>query len=72
VPQFGLSAWYVHQETRTVTYPTKGCTLDVQALRKASTEVSNLSKDEMYFNFSLSIPSRFLQSLGPSSRVHQT
>jgi hypothetical protein len=40
---------------QTVTYTTKGCTLDVQAPRKASTEALNLSKDEMCFNFSLSI-----------------
>jgi hypothetical protein len=38
-----------------VTYPTKRCTLDVQAIRKASTKVSNLSKGEICFNFSLSI-----------------
>jgi hypothetical protein len=45
----------VRQETQTVTYPAKGCTQDVQALRKASTETSNLSKGEMRFNLSLSI-----------------
>jgi hypothetical protein len=38
-----------------VTYPTKGCTLDVQTPRKSSTKVPNLSKDEICFNFSLSI-----------------
>jgi hypothetical protein len=55
VPRPSLTTWYVRQETRTVTYTTKGCTLDVQAPRKVSTEVHNLSKREMCFNFSLSI-----------------
>jgi hypothetical protein len=55
VPRPGLIAWYIRRETRTVTYPTEECTLDVQALRKVSTEVPNMSKGEMHFNFSLSI-----------------
>jgi hypothetical protein len=55
VPRSDLTAWYVCQKTRTVTYPTKGCTLDVQTPRKASTESPNLSKDEMHFNFSMII-----------------
>jgi hypothetical protein len=46
----------VYQETRTVTYPAKGNTLDVQPPRKPSTKVPNLSRDEMSFNFSLNIP----------------
>jgi hypothetical protein len=45
----------VCRETRFITCPTKECTLDVQAPRKASTEAPNLSKDEICFNFSLSI-----------------
>jgi hypothetical protein len=40
---------------RTVTYPVQGGTRHVQALRKASVEVSNLSKGEMCSNYSLSI-----------------
>jgi hypothetical protein len=50
-----LNAWYIHREMQTITYITKGCTLDVQAPRKASTEAPNLSKGEMCFNFSLII-----------------
>jgi hypothetical protein len=46
VPLPGLTSWYVHQEVQIVTYPTKGCTLDVQALRKAPIEVPNLSKEK--------------------------
>jgi hypothetical protein len=46
-------------------YPTKGCTLDVHALRKVSTEVSNLSKGEMSFNFSLRI------SIQVSTTIHR-
>jgi hypothetical protein len=56
VPRSHLTAWYMHWETQTVTYPTKRCTLDVQAPIKVSTEAPNLSKDEMCFNFSLNIP----------------
>jgi hypothetical protein len=55
VPWFDLTAWYVYRKMRTVTYPTKGCTMDVQAPRKASIESPNPSKDEMHFNFSLII-----------------
>jgi hypothetical protein len=55
VSRSGLTALYVHREMQTVTYPSKGCAPDVQALRKVSTEASNLSKDEMCFNVSLSI-----------------
>jgi hypothetical protein len=40
---------------QTITYLAKGSTLDVQTLRKTLTEVPNLSRDEMSFNFSLSI-----------------
>jgi hypothetical protein len=54
-PWSGLTTWYVSREMRTVTYPAKGCTRDVHAPRKASTEASNLSKGEMRFNLSLSI-----------------
>jgi hypothetical protein len=46
---------YIRREAQTVTYPTKGCTLDVQIPRRVSTKVLNLSKGEMCFNFSLSI-----------------
>jgi hypothetical protein len=55
VHRFGLTVWYVCWETQTVTYHIKGCTLDVQAHRKASTKVFNLSKDKICFNLSLSI-----------------
>jgi hypothetical protein len=55
VPQSGLTAWYVHRETQTITYPSKGGTRHVQALRKALVEVPNLSKGEMCSNYSLSI-----------------
>jgi hypothetical protein len=55
VPRSSLTAWYMCQEMQTVTYPTKGYTLDVQAPRKVSIEAPNPSKDEMCFNFSLSI-----------------
>jgi hypothetical protein len=68
VPQSGLTAWYVHQETRTINYPAKGSTLDIHALRKASTEASNLSRDEMSFNFSLSIYLGFYNHSSPRSR----
>jgi hypothetical protein len=64
VPRSNLTAWYVYQETRTITYPTKGCTLDVQTSRKASTEVPNLSKDEICFNFSLSIYIQISTTIG--------
>jgi hypothetical protein len=43
--------------------PTKRCTLDVQAPRKASTEAPNLSKGEMSFNFSLSISIQFFTTI---------
>jgi hypothetical protein len=61
MPWSGLTAWYVRQEMRTVTYPAKGGTRHVQASRKASVEVPNLSKGEMCSNYSLSICPRFLQ-----------
>jgi hypothetical protein len=64
VPRSSLTAWYVCREMRTITYPTKGCTLDVQALRKASTEVPNLSKGKMCFNFSLSISIQISTTIG--------
>jgi hypothetical protein len=64
----GLTACYVHREIQTVTYPAKGCTQDVQALRKASTEASNLSKGEMCFNLSLSI-SFYVSTLQLGSRI---
>jgi hypothetical protein len=51
----------VCRKTQTVTYPTKGATRHVQALRKASAEVPNLSKGEVCSNYSLSIYPRFLQ-----------
>jgi hypothetical protein len=54
-PRSGLTTWYARWKIQTVTYPAKACTRDVQALRKALTEVSNLSKGEMRFNLSLSI-----------------
>jgi hypothetical protein len=52
-PRSGLTAWYVRRETRTVTYPTKRGTRHVQALKKVLAEVPNLSKGEMYSNYSL-------------------
>jgi hypothetical protein len=55
VSRFGLIASYVRRETRTVTYPAKGGTRHVQAPRKASVEVPNLSKGEMCSNYYLSI-----------------
>jgi hypothetical protein len=55
VSRSGLTIWNMHWEMQTITYLTKGCTLDIQAPRKALIEVPNLSKDEMCFNFSLSI-----------------
>jgi hypothetical protein len=61
MPWSGLTAWYVRRETRTITYPAKGGTRHVQAPRKASAEVPNLSKGEMCSNYSLSICPRFLQ-----------
>jgi hypothetical protein len=64
VPWSGFTAWYVCRETQTITYPTKGCTLDVQALRKASTDASNLNKDEMCFNFSQSISIQVSTTIG--------
>jgi hypothetical protein len=45
VPRSGVTTWYVCWEMQTVTYPTNGCTLDVQAPRKASTDVPNMSND---------------------------
>jgi hypothetical protein len=51
----------VRREVRTVTYPAKGGTRHVQALRKVSVEVPNLSKGEMCSNYYLSICLRFLQ-----------
>jgi hypothetical protein len=60
-PRSDLTASYVRQETRTVTYPIKGGTRHVQAPRKASAEVPNLSKREMCSNYSLNICPRFLQ-----------
>jgi hypothetical protein len=47
-----------------VTYPIKGCTLGVQASRKASIEAPNLSKDEICFNFSLSIYIKISTTIG--------
>jgi hypothetical protein len=55
VPRSGLTDCYVYRDMRTVTYLSKGCAPNVQALRKASTEAPNMSKDEMCFNVSLSI-----------------
>jgi hypothetical protein len=55
VSQSGLIAWYVQQKIRSVTYPAKGCTRDVQAARKLSAEAPNLSKGEICSNYSLSI-----------------
>jgi hypothetical protein len=60
-PRSDLTTWYVCRETRTVTYPAKGGTRHVQAPRKASAEVPNLSKGEMCSNYSLNICPRFLQ-----------
>jgi hypothetical protein len=54
-PRSGLTTWYVCQEMRTITYPAKGGTRHVQTPRKASVEVSNLSKAEMCSNYSLII-----------------
>jgi hypothetical protein len=68
VPRSGLTASYVYRETRTVTYPSKGCTPDVQALRKASTEASNLSNNEIYFNFSLSISIQVFTTIGSAPK----
>jgi hypothetical protein len=64
VHQSGLTAWYVYWETQTVTYPIKGCTPDVHAHRKASTEAFNLSKDEICFNLSLRISIRVSITIG--------
>jgi hypothetical protein len=64
LPWFDLIAWYVYRETQTITYPTKGCTLDVQATRKVSTEAPNLSKHEICFNFSLSISIQVFTAIG--------
>jgi hypothetical protein len=55
VPRSGLTTWYMCWKMRTITYPTQGCTLDIQAARKASIEAPNPSKDEMSFNFPLNI-----------------
>jgi hypothetical protein len=41
-----------------------GCTLDVQAPRKASTKALNLSNGEMSFNFSLSISIQISTTIG--------
>jgi hypothetical protein len=60
-PRSGFTAWYVCRETRTITYPTKGGTRHIQAPRKVSVEVPNLSKGEMCSNYSLNICPRFLQ-----------